>query len=105
MSCTYRSRNVGRVPGLDSLRLGVGVAPKIVLDNSPHAARVRVLDIEPALAPYDLGPFTLQRHLKNPLLNAFWSLLVPSSSADNSVVQTIRPKQRSAARCATYQCL
>ena len=58
-----------------SLGLGIGVVPKIVLDNSPHAARVRVLDVEPALAPYDLGLFTLQRHLKNPLVNAFWSLL------------------------------
>jgi len=58
-----------------SLGLGVGVVPKIVLDNSPHAERVRVLDVKPALAPYDLGLFTLQRHLKNPLVNAFWSLL------------------------------
>ena len=58
-----------------SLGLGVGVVPKIVLDNSPHASDVRVLDVEPALAPYDLGLFTLQRHLRNPLVNAFWSLL------------------------------
>ena len=58
-----------------SLGLGVGVVPKIVLDNSPHAGSVRVLDIEPALAPYDIGLFTLQRHLRNPLVNAFWSLL------------------------------
>ncbi len=58
-----------------SLGLGVGVVPKIVLDNSPHAARVRVLNVEPALAPYDLGLFTLQRHLKNPLVTAFWALL------------------------------
>lgn len=58
-----------------SLGLGVGVVPKIVLDNSPHASRVRVLDVQPALAPYDLGLFTLQRHLRNPLVNAFWSLL------------------------------
>jgi len=58
-----------------SLGLGVGVVPKIVLDNSPHSTRVRVLDVEPALAPYDLGLFTLQRHLRNPLVNAFWALL------------------------------
>lgn len=58
-----------------SLGLGVGVVPKIVLDNSPHASRVRVLDVEPALVPYDLGLFTLQRHLRNPLVTAFWSLL------------------------------
>lgn len=58
-----------------SLGLGVGVVPQIVLDNSPHADRVRVLDVTPALAAYDLGLFTLQRHLKNPLVSAFWSLL------------------------------
>ena len=62
-----------------SLGLGVGVVPKIVLDNSPHATSVRVLDVEPALAPYDLGLFTLERHLKNPLVNAFWSLLEEAS--------------------------
>ncbi len=55
-----------------SLGLGAGVVPKIVLDNSPHASRVRVLDIQPALEPYDLGLFTLRRHLKNPLVKAFW---------------------------------
>lgn len=58
-----------------SLGLGVGVVPKIVLDNSPFAARVRVLDVAPALSPYDLGLVTLKRNLKNPLVNAFWSLL------------------------------
>ena len=58
-----------------SLGLGVGVVPKIVLDNSPHADRVRVLDVDPDLEPYDLGLFTLKRHLRNPLISAFWSLL------------------------------
>jgi len=58
-----------------SLGLGVGVVPKIVLDNSPQADRVRVLEIEPALDPYDLGLFTLERNLRNPLVSAFWSLL------------------------------
>ena len=58
-----------------SLGLGVGVVPKIVLDNSPHAERVRVLDVTPVLAPYDLGLFTMQQNLRNPLVAAFWSLL------------------------------
>ena len=62
-----------------SLGLGVGVVPKIVLDNSPLAARVRILDVAPALADYDLGLFTLKRHLKNPLVRAFWSLLADQS--------------------------
>ena len=63
------------IVSMTSLGLGVGVVPKIVLDNSPHADSVRVLDVEPALAPYEIGLFTLQRHLRNPLVNAFWSLL------------------------------
>ena len=58
-----------------SLGLGVGVVPKIVLDNSPHAASVRVLEVDPTLAPYELGLFTLERNLRNPLVEAFWSLL------------------------------
>ena len=58
-----------------SLGLGIGVVPKIVLDNSPHAERVRVLEVDPELEPYDLGLFTLRRHLRNPLVAAFWSLL------------------------------
>lgn len=60
-----------------SLGLGVGVVPQIVLDNSPLATRVRILDVQPALAAYDLGLVTLKRHLKNPLVSAFWSLLPP----------------------------
>ena len=63
------------IVSMASLGLGVGVVPKIVLDNSPHADSVRVLDVAPSLAPYDIGLFTLQRHLRNPLVNAFWSLL------------------------------
>ena len=62
-----------------SLGLGVGVVPKIVLDNSPHAERVRTLDVDPVLEPYDLGLFTLKRHLRNPLVDAFWSLLPEES--------------------------
>lgn len=57
-----------------SLGLGVGVVPQIVLDNSLLTERVRVLDVAPALEPYDLGLFTLKRHLQNPLVAAFWSL-------------------------------
>ncbi len=60
-----------------SLGLGVGVVPQIVLDNSPLTDRVRVLDVAPALAAYDLGLVTLKRHLNNPLVRAFWTLAHP----------------------------
>ena len=59
-----------------SLGLGVGVVPEIVLDNSPITARVQIVDVSPALDAYDLGLVTLKRHLRNPLVKAFWS--VPS---------------------------
>jgi len=58
-----------------SLGLGVGVVPKIVLDNSPMANRVRIINVDSELEPYDIGLFTLKKSLKNPLVNAFWSLV------------------------------
>ncbi len=58
-----------------SLGLGVGVVPKIVLDNSPLAQRVRTLPVTPTLLPYELGLITAKRNLKNPLVEAFWSVV------------------------------
>lgn len=58
-----------------SLGFGIGVVPRIVLDNSPLAERVQVLSIEPALEPYEVGLFTLEKKRRSPLINAFWSLL------------------------------
>jgi len=55
-----------------SLGLGVGVVPEIVLDASPLASEVRVLDVRPALAPYEVGLFTLEKKLRSPLIRAFW---------------------------------
>lgn len=56
-----------------SLGLGVGVVPKIVLDNSPLLKRIRVLDVSPELSPFNVGLFSLKRNLNNPLVDAFWS--------------------------------
>ncbi|MEH6491194.1 HTH-type transcriptional activator IlvY [Halopseudomonas sp.] len=58
-----------------SLGFGIGVVPKIVLDNSPLRERIRVLDVTPELEPYDIGLFALKKNLKNPLVEAFWSLM------------------------------
>ena len=66
-----------------SLGLGVGVVPKIVLDHSPLADRIQTWDVQPALEPYDVGLFTLKKNLKNPLVNAFWSLVADKSSPGN----------------------
>ncbi len=56
-----------------SLGFGVGVVPQIVLDNSPLAGEVAVLNVQPALAPYEVGLFTLERKLRSPLIAAFWA--------------------------------
>ena len=56
-----------------SLGLGVGVVPKIVLDNSPVAERVRILPVTPDLEPYNVGIFVQKKNLNNPLVAAFWS--------------------------------
>ena len=56
-----------------SLGFGIGVVPQIVLDNSPLAGEVVVIRVRPALAPYDVGLFTLEKKLRSPLIRAFWS--------------------------------
>jgi LysR family positive regulator for ilvC len=58
-----------------SLGFGVGIVPQIVLENSPLAGRVRVLDVRPRLQAYEVGLFTLERQLANPLIAAFWAQL------------------------------
>lgn len=58
-----------------SLGFGIGVVPKIVLDNSPLVDRVKVLDVLPKLEPYNIGLFTLKKNLKNPMVEAFWDLI------------------------------
>jgi LysR family positive regulator for ilvC len=58
-----------------SLGFGVGVVPQIVLDNSPLAGSVRVLDVQPGLKHYEVGLFTLERKLTSPLIDAIWSQL------------------------------
>jgi len=58
-----------------SLGFGVGVVPRIVLDNSPLSHRIRVLDVKPPLEDYEVGLFALERRLASPLIHAIWSQL------------------------------
>ncbi|MGB3609471.1 MAG: HTH-type transcriptional activator IlvY [Cellvibrio sp.] len=58
-----------------SLGFGIGVLPKIVLDNSPLADRVQPLRHQPDLGPYDLGICVMERRLKSPIISAFWQQL------------------------------
>lgn len=56
-----------------SLGGGVGVVPRIVLQNSPLAKKVRELAVSPALEPFEVGLFALRKRMSNPLIRAFWS--------------------------------
>jgi len=56
-----------------SLGFGVGVVPKIVLDNSPLVGQVKVLNIQPRLEAYDVGLFAQKKKLRSPLIKAFWT--------------------------------
>ncbi len=58
-----------------SLGFGVGVAPQIVVDNSPLANKVRRFDPQPDLGPYDTGICVMEKRLKSPILAAFWGQL------------------------------
>lgn len=58
-----------------SLGFGVGIVPRIVLDNSPLVGKVSVLPVQPELAAYEVGLFVLDKKLKSPLISAFWSRL------------------------------
>ena len=57
-----------------SLGFGVGVVPRIVLDNSPLESTVRALDVHPELPPYEVGLFAREKRLASPLIRAFWAL-------------------------------
>jgi len=58
-----------------SLGLGIGVVPQIVIDHSPMAERIKIIKVKPQLEPYNIGLLTLKKHLKNPMIKAFWDLL------------------------------
>lgn len=55
-----------------SLGFGVGVAPQIVVDNSPLANKVKRFGRQPDLGPYDTGICVMEKRLKSPIVNAFW---------------------------------
>jgi LysR family transcriptional regulator, positive regulator for ilvC len=58
-----------------SLGFGVGVVPKIVVENSPLANQVKTFHIRPNLGPYEVGICVMEKRLKSPILDAFWKQL------------------------------
>jgi LysR family transcriptional regulator, positive regulator for ilvC len=74
-------RIYGELPGgeailaLVSLGCGVGIVPRIVLEESPLASKVRILDADDggdALGEFRVGVCTQRRKLGSPLVQALW---------------------------------
>lgn len=58
-----------------SLGCGVGIVPRLVIDNSPLRNRITPLKIKPALTPYDVGICIQKRKMNSRLIRAFWQIL------------------------------
>ncbi len=58
-----------------SLGFGVGVLPRIVVDNSTLVEQVELFVQQPDLGPYPIGICVMEKRLKSPILHAFWSQL------------------------------
>jgi len=54
---------------------GIGVVPLLVLENSPLKSRIRILDVEPALAPFQVGACTTSANSRWPVVQAFWNVI------------------------------
>lgn len=55
-----------------SLGFGVGLVPRIVLENSPLRDRVELLPDQPDMGPFETGICVLQKRLKSPIVAALW---------------------------------
>lgn len=53
---------------------GIGVVPRLVLDNSPLQNQVAILDAAPELEPFDVGICTTQSNIANPIIEPFWRI-------------------------------
>jgi LysR family transcriptional regulator, positive regulator for ilvC len=65
------------------LGCGVGVVPKLVLEKSPLRDRVRMFEVTPELTPFTIGACTLVKHLTNPVIQAFWAIVLPDRGKEN----------------------
>jgi len=62
---------------------GIGVVPRLVLENSPLQNRVAIIDTAPALAPFDVGICTTKSGFDTPIIKAFWRIVELKLSAGN----------------------
>lgn len=56
------------------LGCGLGVVPRLAIENSALQDRVTVIDVRPRLAPYDVGICIQKRNLASRLIKLFWDV-------------------------------
>ena len=56
------------------LGLGVALLPQVVLETSPLADKVRIINVEDSPPPFEIGLVTLKRRINEPVLNACWDI-------------------------------
>lgn len=59
-----------------NLGCGLGVVPKLVLQNSPFYKNIKVIPVHPSLKAYSVGLCCLKSKLKNPILKTFWDSVI-----------------------------
>ncbi|CAG9295406.1 HTH-type transcriptional activator IlvY [Celerinatantimonas diazotrophica] len=57
-----------------ALGSGAGIAPDVVLANSPVSDRIQKVRVDVAIEPFDMGVCALSKRLHEPLLQRFWQL-------------------------------
>ncbi|MFV0435871.1 MAG: HTH-type transcriptional activator IlvY [Desulfopila sp.] len=62
---------------------GIGVVPRLVLEQSVLQDQVRILDVEPQLEPFSVGVCTASRNRRNPIIAAFWNIAISESFRHN----------------------
>ena len=70
---------------------GIGVVPRLVLENSPLRDRVEVIDATPELEPFDVGICTTKSSRGNPIISAFWRIAEHNVSLDKGATHDHNP--------------
>lgn len=55
---------------------GVGVVPRLVLEQSVLREQVRILDVVPRLESFSVGVCTATKNRRNPVIEAFWEIAI-----------------------------
>ncbi len=68
------------IVSLVALGFGIGVVPRLVLENSPLRDQIDILDAGPRLQPFDIGLVARKQRLLDPVVRVVWELAVMDDS-------------------------